>query len=128
MPVQPTFAGDASIFGVAPTVVPRPHPPRVQFDAYPGINGRTSLMLGVDGGRTTAEALYVYQAEADLATMESAVIALAAQGPANVGTLVDSFGRSWASVFLADAIPLERVMFDGYSYSRKWRLTFEHLI
>ena len=40
----------------------------------------------------------------------------------------DSFGREWASVFLADAVPLERVHYDGYNYSRKWRLAFEHLI
>src|SRR5512135_3055211 len=128
MPLNPTFAGDSTIFGQAPVVLVRPHPPRVQFDSYPGLNGRTSLLLGIDGGRTTSEVIYLYQFEADLAARESATIALAAQGPANISTLTDSFGRVWASVFLADAVPLERVHFDGYNYSRKWRLTFEHLI
>lgn len=127
MPLTPTFGGDATLFGQAPVVIPRPHPPRVQFDSYPGINGRTSLLLGIDGGRSVADVIYMYQLETDLGTRESATIALAAQGPANIGTLTDSFGRAWANVFLADAAPLERVIFDGFNYSRRWRLTFEHL-
>lgn len=128
MPVTPSFAGDSLIFGQAPVVLVRPYPPRVQFDSYPGVNGRTSLMLGLDGGRTAAEVIYMFQLEADLGIRESATVALAARGSANIGVLIDSFGREWASVFLADAVPLERVNFDGYNYSRKWRLTFEHLI
>lgn len=128
MPTTPSFNGDASLFGVVATVIPRPLPPRVQYDSYPGISGRTALMLGTDGGRTVVETLYAFQAEADLAAMETAVIALASQGAAISGPLIDTFGRVWASVFLADATPLERVMYDGYAYSRKWRLTFEHLI
>jgi hypothetical protein len=65
---------------------------------------------------------------AELNEAEAVLISLAANGPNNVGMLVDDQGRSWPGVYVASATPIEDVTRLGAGYSRLWQIAFEHLV
>jgi hypothetical protein len=120
--------GDAEIFGIACTLLPRARPGRIQLDAFPGQNGRVATHHGSDGGISIANVLLWHPFEADLVTVETRILNYVANGSSVVGTLLDNQGRSWIGVYLADAEPLEGISRDNNGFSRRWTLVFDHLV
>lgn len=122
----PTFRGQA-LFGTAPVVIPAPNPPRLQLNAYPGVNGRDAVWGGSDGGETVAEFVLVAPNEATLASYKAVWITLVAN--AAIGTLVDTAGTSWTNVVAQHFAPAEEIKpAPSGGVSQRCRVMFTHLL
>jgi hypothetical protein len=125
---MPSFNGHTWPFGVWCQFLAKPRPARVQFFAFPGVNGRGAIRHGTDGGQTIVQALLKGVDLAALTLIETDLLNLAANGPTVVASLVDDQGRTWQQVYLAQIEPTEDIQGEADGVSRIWQLTFEHLI
>lgn len=104
-----------------------PAPTALQFFDYPGINGVGVNALGARGGTTEVVGLLAGANLAALAAIEDQFRAL--QAAATVASLVDTTGRTWPSVLLAEFRPVGPIAFAiGYGWAREYVMTFVHLI
>lgn len=94
--MDPTLDGSA-VFGTACHVVHLPVPIAFQKNAYPGINGVTSLAMGGRGRTFTVNGVLVADSLPDLV---AAVAALLNFADGLTHTFTDTLGTSWPNVLL----------------------------
>jgi hypothetical protein len=126
----PTFDGQ-EIFGYwFTTLKTRPHPARIQWNSYAGVNGREALICGSDGYVTEGEFLMIAPDLPTLATQEQVWWNYLAAGVATV--LFDSLGTTWINVILTEFEPLDGPiptwddLANNWGVSRRYKATFEH--
>lgn len=128
MPITPMFMGRTDIFGVSYSVRTQPNRVRVQYDSFPGVNGRSAQALGTDGWTSVAELLLFTATLDDLNALEFAWQYYQQLGPIGLGVLRDSFGNLWPHAYVLQVEPLEEIQPTNGGYSRKIRITFDHLV
>lgn len=122
----PSFDG-VQMFGLAPAIIPRANPNDLQWNVFPGINGREMLNLGSRGGQLIAIGLLADTSLAGLITQEA--LWRAYQANAVVSVLVDTAGVSWTNVVLVHFTPGEEIKPGpaGYLWSRTYQAVFEQI-
>ena len=124
---QPSYSG-VQIFGVPGACYSRvrANPPRAQWNAFNGVDGRERLRLGADGRSVQFAWLAAFTDEAECGAYELAMLALHAAGGAAV--LVDTLGAAHAGAVLEEFEPTEEVEPDGFGgCTRTYHARFEVL-